>query len=358
MKVTTITLPLHVNYGAVLQAYALHQALINAEHEPVLLDIRSSIYKKNDFLSLLSFIKGFMSRLKKKETEYGNTFFEEFVNRNINKTKKIRFGFQLSGLPKSEAYVVGSDQVWRSEYALNIELFYLNFVKKGALKLSYAASFGKGDWSYNPLQTENCKALIKEFDAVSVRELSGRNLVEAQLDASAIHVLDPTMIIGIEKYNCLIEDYSDKLYGNRDLFCYVLDINQEKQRLISSFCSEKSLNEVICNKGKTDKDKISIENWLQGIRDSKFVITDSFHGMVFCILFEKEFIVLANNSRGYERFSSLLGQLGISERLVDETMLEDFSVTSLRGIDYKKVNDQLCILKEKSIFFLQSSLSK
>ncbi|MFA0551849.1 polysaccharide pyruvyl transferase family protein, partial [Vibrio lentus] len=337
MKVSTLTLPIHVNYGAVLQAYALHQALINAGHEPVLLDIRPSIYKKNNFLSLISFTKNYISRLIKKDTEYGNESFKQFVEKNIRKTSKTRFHFQLARLAKSDAYVVGSDQVWRSEYALNIELFYLDFVRNGALKLSYAASFGKADWSYSSLQTENCKTLLKDFDAVSVREFSGKTLVEEKLDGEATHVLDPTMIIDVEKYNKLIESNSDKKFGYRDLFCYVLDINREKQNLISLFCKEQYLNENLCNKGKVDKDKMSIENWLQGIRDSHFVITDSFHGMVFCILFEKEFLVLANNSRGYERFSSLLGQLGISERLVDENMLNQFSSEKLSEIDYKIV---------------------
>lgn len=358
MKVATLTLPIHVNYGAILQAYALHQALIDAGHEPILLDIRPSIYKKNDFLSLVSFTKNYISRMINKDTEYGNEFFKQFVDKNIRKTAKIRFHLQLARLARFDAYVVGSDQVWRSEYALNIELFYLNFVEKNSLKLSYAASFGKGDWTYNALQTENCKALIKDFDAVSVRELSGQELVAGKLDAVATHVLDPTMIIDVDHYNKLIEFNSDKRFGCSDLFCYVLDINEQKQKLISAFCERERLSENLCNKGKVDKDKMSIENWLQGIRDSRFVITDSFHGMVFCILFEKDFIVLANNSRGYERFSSLLGQLGISERLIDENMLNQFSSEKLIEIDYKSVNDRLKLLKNKSISFLNYSLLK
>jgi len=358
MKVGTLTLPLHVNYGAVLQAFALHKALEKAGHEPILLDIRSSIYKRNDFLSCLSFIKSTASRFKKNEPEYGNILFEDFINRTLNKTTRIRFYFQLNRFLKYDAYVVGSDQVWRSEFALNIELFYLDFVKKGSLKLSYAASFGKAEWTYNPEQTNNCRRLLRKFDAVSVREESGKNLVKSKLYGEAIHVLDPTMIIDLDEYNKLIEEKSDSLFGVDDVFCYVLDLNTEKQRLISSFCSHKSLNGVICNEGKTDKDKISIENWLQGIRDSEFVITDSFHGMVFCILFEKEFVVLANNKRGYERFSSLLGQLGILERLLDESLLDNFSIESMHQIDYKKVNCKLDEMKKLSITFLQKNLTK
>lgn len=356
MRVGTLTLPLHVNYGAVLQAFALHKALESAGHQPILLDIRSSIYKKNDFLSFLSFFKTSLVKLKRKESEYGNVSFGHFIEKNLNKTPKIRFKYQLNNLSKKEAYIVGSDQVWRSEYALNIELFYFDFVKQDSVKLSYAASFGKKEWSYSPTQTENCSRLLKEFAAISVREKSGKELVKSKLDCEATHVLDPTMIISLNEYNRLIEDKADKLYGVGDVFCYVLDLNIAKQELISSFCSKKRLNEVICNKGKSDKNKTSIENWLQGIRDSEFVITDSFHGMVFCILFEKEFLVLANNGRGYDRFTSLLGQLGIIERLIDESLIDGFSFESLQKIDYQKVNFELNKMKILSLSFLKENL--
>jgi hypothetical protein len=358
MKVATLTLPIHVNYGAVLQAFALHKALIHIGHEPFLLDIRPSIYKKSQSLSVLSFVKSFILRLKKMDSEYGNTLFENFINENLVRTDKIRFPSQLDRLPEYDAYIVGSDQVWRSEYALYIELFYFNFIQTKSLKISYAASFGKADWTYNSEQTNNCRSLLAEFTSVSVREESGRHLVKSKLNADAVHVLDPTFLVEPGDYSALIDNKSDKIFGDNDVFCYVLDLNFAKDNLISTFRSKSSVNKVLCNDGKSDKNKISIENWLQGIRDSSFVITDSFHGMVFCLIFQKEFLILANNSRGYERFSSLLGQLGLLDRLVDENAIDNFSSESLKRIDYSYVNPILDKMKVTSMHFLKQSLIK
>lgn len=356
MKVGMLTLPLHVNYGAVLQAYALQQALKELGHDPILLDIRSSLYKKNSILSFLSYFKALVLRTKARECEYGNLYFERFVDTHLNKTKKIRFKYQLDRFSNYDAYVVGSDQVWRSDYALNIELFYLDFVGQATTKLSYAASFGKSEWGYNALQTKSCSKLLKRFHRVSVREESAVELVRTKLGGLSDCVLDPTMIIPLNKYNDLICEGADNLFGKNDLFCYVLDLSSEKRKLISMCAEKKSLNEVIFNDSRLDKDKMSIENWLQGIRDSRFIITDSFHGMVFCILFNKEFIVLANRERGYERFSSLLGQLGLLDRLISDDLFEIPDSFEEREIDYSLVNNLLEKKRDLSVQFLKEGL--
>jgi len=356
MKVATLTLPLHVNYGAVLQAFALQKALTGLGYNSFLLDIRPSIYKENVFISLLSHIKTSFNKFKNDECEYGNLDFEKFINKHINKTEKIRYSWQLKSKSHFDAYIVGSDQVWRKEYALRIEMFYFDFVRSGKT-LSYAASFGKSDWTYTPKQTENCSRLLSKFDAVSVREESGKSIVSSKMGCTATHVLDPTMIISEQHYHDLIEESSDKIFSKQDIFCYVLDKNSEKEQLINSLCKEKEMNRVFCNEGLEDKNKISIENWLQGIRDSGIVVTDSFHGMVFCILFKKDFIIMANTQRGYERFKSLLSELKITDRLINEKNLREFDYGKLEDINYDEVTTLLNKRRIDSIDFLKNSLS-
>lgn len=356
MRVATLTLPLHVNYGAMLQAYALHSAIEIEGKEAILLDIRPSLYKKNLLLSLASYFKSLYRRNKHKAPEYGNKNFETFADTYIKKTDKIRFRFQFKKYQGFSSYVVGSDQVWRSEYALNIEMFFFNFLNENAKRFSYAASFGKADWTYTKVQEDNCKLLMQSFGAVSVREKSAVSLVKEKFDCNATHVLDPTMIIPVERYNNLIERGATKKYSSKSVFSYVLDINSEKRDVISRISKEIKMPEEICNDGLDDVDKMSIENWLKGIRDSGFVVTDSFHGMVFCLIFEKEFLILANNNRGYERFTSLLNYLGVTDRIVNEGDLKAFRLKGLRPIDYNLVNENLTVQRKKSIKFLQQAL--
>ena len=116
-----------------------------------------------------------------------------------------------------DAYVVGSDQVWRPTYNLGDKLFdmYLAFADGQQVKrLSYAASFGVDKWEYSDDQTRICSELAKQFDAISVREKSGVKLCADNLGVDAIHVLDPTMLLDPSDYNKLIgKQISDKTTG-------------------------------------------------------------------------------------------------------------------------------------------------
>jgi hypothetical protein len=356
-NIATLTLPLHVNYGAMLQAYALHKAIEDLGYTPLLLDIRPSLYKKNILLSFGSYLKNLLKRIKKCEPEYGNFEFERFAKSYLNKTKKIRFNYQFRNHLDYFGYVVGSDQVWRAEYALNIGMFFFDFLPDECRRVSYAASFGKSSWSYTPEQTEKCLLELKKFQAISVRENSAVELVKDKLNCSSEHVLDPTMIVPIDTYHDLIKKNATSNFNKSDMFSYVLDMNDEKKSVISSMSIELGLTEKICNEGLSDYNKMSIEDWLQGIRDCGFVITDSFHGMVFCILFRKEFLILANNNRGYERFDSLLTELGIPERLINENELKTFQSCAIQPINYEMVNVKLSLSIDKSITFLKNAIS-
>ena len=97
----------------------------------------------------------------------------------------------------------------------------------------------------------------------------------------------------------------------------------------------------------------SVETWLSLIKNSYYVITDSFHGMVFSIIFERNFIVIVNKKRGVARFTSLLEKLGLEDRIVTNT--EDVEIISKCPIDYSAVNKKINILKQNSLFFLYNN---
>ena len=148
------------------------------------------------------------------------------------------------------------------------------------------------------------------FDAVSVRESSAVELCEKHFDTSAMHVLDPTMLLDTSDYIKLFEE-ANTPQSPGSLMCYILDENKEKQEVIS--CIEQTLHlksfsvnskYEVADAPLEERIQPSVEAWLRGFNDAEFVITDSFHACVFSILFEKPFIVYGNKNRGMARFNS------------------------------------------------------
>ena len=253
-----------------------------------------------------------------------------------------------------DAFVVGSDQVWAPASNVPIDYLgnmFLDFAPdfKGK-RVAYAASFGGGEWTYTPEWTEMCRKLAKKFDAISVREESGVKLCKEHLGVEAKHVLDPTLLLTAEEYATLLPKPQKK---TDYLFAYILDISAEKRTFLKKVADRFGLRLVI--KGANDdlKWEDSIEGWLSDIRNATFVVTDSFHGSVFSILFHRPFLSIINIKRGADRFTSLLSKLGLLDRLIDETVkTEDIS----KEINWDAVDCKLSVEREFSVNFLKGAL--
>ena len=206
MKIGIITQPLRTNYGGILQNYALQTILKRRGHTVVTLGRESLIrvkypryiltLTKRFFLKCFGKYSGSLFREKKYNQDY--PIFTQhtlrFVKERIHHTEIHDFSKELSH-KDYDAYIVGSDQVWRPSYN-KIENMFLDFTSGWNVKrVAYAASFGTDDWEFSKEQTETCQNLIKKFDAVSIRENSGIKLCKDYLHADAIHVLDPTMLL-------------------------------------------------------------------------------------------------------------------------------------------------------------------
>lgn len=235
-----------------------------------------------------------------------------------------------------------------------IDLFF-DFAEKWKVKrIAYAASFGTDNWEYSSNQTMECGRLLRLFDAVSVREVSGVELCKKHWNVDAVHVLDPTMLFNAEDYIRLFEAAkTPKSPGT--LLNYILDETPEKDKIIQHIAKEKALqpfrvNSKVENFEAALQDRIqpSVEKWLRGFFDAEFVVTDSFHACVFSILFKKEFVVLGNSKRGMARFESLLSMFGLDDRLI--TSVE--KLNDLEIIDFVEVDDKLNELRKKAIMFL------
>ena len=376
MKIGVLTLPLHTNYGGILQAYALQHVLQSMGHEVLVID------EKKDFKFSLKrriemYVKGKVKRLLKGKNaiiyspEYYKQLWEartKFTGQFISEHISRRVVSHVAELSESDfdAFVVGSDQIWRARYARpfpGVGNAFLQFSQGwNVRRLSYAASFGVDEWEYTETETTDCAAMARLFDAVSVREASGVKLCQTHLGVDAQHVVDPTMLLDAATYTQLIK--ADTPHSSGGLMCYLLDQGGEVEQIVSSIAEAKVLKPFSTNT-QTENQQLSleeriqppVEEWLQGFRDAEFVVTDSFHACIFSILFAKPFVVIGNRSRGMARFESLLRMFGLTDRLVCSH--EDYLARKeslMLPIDYEQVSHILAEKRSEAIAFLQKAL--
>lgn len=362
MKIGIVTLPLRLNYGGILQAYALQTALERMGHEVVVTDspyrvslpvwkwpysypkrvIRKYLLGKREWI----FFEQYCNRAFPVISRYTQPFIDRYIHRLVVK--------DLSLLKEEDfdAFVVGSDQVWRPMYfPYPIERAYLDFARNWEVRrIAYAVSFGTDCWEYTRKQTRRCGELVKKFDAVGVREESGVRLCCEHLGVEAVHVLDPTLLLDVDDYKCLVES-SGVPSGKGDLLCYILDETEEKWNLVSRLATDKGLtpfrgNSRVENLTAPLEQRIQppVEQWLRGFMDAKWVVTDSFHACVFSILFHKPFTVLANKERGLARIESLLSMFGLEERLCEGGV-----VVCEGDIDWEDVDERLEEWRKRSL---------
>lgn len=359
MRIGILTLPLHTNYGGILQAYALQTVLERMGHEVHVIEKKrrplSIPIQKMPFCYGKRIVKNIIGRKCPIFYEQKYNREQPIIRQNTDKFIKkyihIAEYDDFSDIKESEydAIVVGSDQVWRPKYfGLNqIGNAYLKFAEGWNIKrIAYAASFGTDEWEYNSKQTSECGRLLRMFDAVSVREDSGVDLCKRYFGVEAQHVLDPTMLLDREDYIKLFEA-ADTPKSKGNLLCYILDETEEKKALIKRIADEKGL---IPFNVKSQSDDINspvseriqppLEQWLRGFYDAEFVVTDSFHACVFSILFNKPFIVYGNKARGMSRFMSLLNALGLHDRflanLKENILLDDINWNNVKRPFYKE----------------------
>ena len=289
---------------------------------------------------------------------------QAFVDKNISVVQLGPDDYgQFADEQHFDAFVVGSDQVWRPRYNDSLYINYLGFVKSGRTKkISYAASFGVDNWEYTPEETALCKALAGRFNAISVREKSGIDLCDKYFNTKACQVLDPTMLLRREDYVGLCD--KNKIHSDNTLFVYLLDDTQEKRQIAEDiarkmqlemyyFMPETKLNHI-CNEADLQKASFkSIEDWLLGFCNCRYVLCDSFHGTVFSILFNKPFSVISNGKRGNTRFDSLLSVFNLQDRLVNDINDTHNCITD---IDWENVNPILEHQRTISLNFLKSNL--
>ena len=354
MRVGIITLSLENNYGGILQNFALQKVLKDMGHTPM--TCRWTGYTSLGFIkaALFSVLKGGRNFPTTPWTyNRARKGLEDFIKQNID-YRFYRDPNKFLRWFKPEAIIVGSDQVWRPKYNSHLYSAYLDFVNdKSVKRIAYAASFGVGEWEYTKEQETICSELIGQFDAVSVREQSGVELCEEHLGVSAQCVLDPTMLLDREVYEDLCASIPKE---DESILVYMVDyseaIKQQAEKLSQS--TGLPIKIIEADKGVTEND--SVAKWLAAFRDAKYIITDSFHGTVFSIIFEKNFVAIGNERRGYDRFVSLLGAFNLVDFLIRENSTNAIMEKVSLDIDYISVKMLRKIKIADGYSFIDSAL--
>lgn len=377
MRIGIVTLPLHANYGGILQAYAMKTTLESLGHQATVFDQKNKtwfpqwwkapfIYAKRGVFRVLKGSAGpevFKEYRIRREFPVISSEIAPFVKEHIS--PRLLGGFSEIKSGEYDAFVVGSDQVWRPKYFPGrIEDAFLAFADgQNVKRLSYAASFGTTDLEYDYTDLEQCSKLLSDFNAVSVRENSAVLMCSEWFDCEdAVHVLDPVLLLPRDRYSALANGASHRPCKGKVL-SYILDKSASKTHIADLVAKWTSCQVHDASVAPTDRsiplsERVlpSIEEWLSCFEDAEFVVTDSFHGCVLSLIFHKPFLVIGNASRGLSRFQSLLEMAGLEERIVQGVDQDDDGEYWLQPLDWDAIDQKLESFKAKSMEFLITAL--
>lgn len=359
MKVGILTFQQAINYGAVLQLYALQHVLQKLQIDTDVINYISPKLKQDykvirfktlkDFLAKIFVAKAFCERKRK---------FENFEKTYLNLTDKFYAKEELVLASKNYDYIIsGSDQVWNYLITNTDTTYLLDFVKDRNKKLSYAASFGVSSIPAN--LKELYKNLLKDFKGISVREKQGQNIIKELCNLDVSVVLDPTLLLN--KNEWLKLNFS-KQKRQKYILVYCLRKSNLLNGMAKILKRETGFELVILSpRTKYTYSKFSAatagpEEFIELFMNAEYVLTNSFHGTAFSINFNKKFLVDLDTKSAQNTNSRLLNILelvNLTGRIVSEP--QDIR-KMYEEIDYKKVNGILNIERKTSLDYLKISL--
>lgn len=306
------------NYGAVLQAAALEYICKQLGHKALHLDYVAK--PKTTLRSLVgSVLRKFeLIHLFKEQKVANEEAFERFRQGFITRTSRIKSARHFTAAASNfDAVIVGSDQVWRPEFAKDTLAFFLGYVPIGVDRISYAASFGTAEWEQasDSVLTAVVRKELEEFKAISCREESGVQICREVFGVEAEHVLDPLLLVDDSFFEKVVA--SSTIQSGTKLVCYKLDsypdFHDDFKKVGVSIGSD-GVN--IYSTSNLIREYREVPDWLALIYNAEVVVTDSFHCICLALRFGKEVIYCPNVRRGETRLDSLFKMLDIEiERL-------------------------------------------
>lgn len=364
MKAGVITFHSAHNYGASLQTWALQKALKKIDVEPCVIhyhpEIIDRLYrapKQNTFAKKRRYLlkKKYRATVQKQWEKYEK--YQAFLKEQFNLLGDFTDYEQLSranlGL---DAYITGSDQVWNSDHIGGFDpAYFLNFAEPGKKKISYAASVGR-DYIYAQYR-KNFEESLKDFTAISVREESAKPAIEELANRPVSVVVDPTLLLKKEDYEQLRKPVERR--GK-----YILVYMMEKNNALISFANRVSITLGIPviqrRRQKIFKNELynfasdTPDEFLSEVEGAEFVLTNSFHGTVFSVIYEKPFVSMLHTSTG-SRTSDLLKTLGLEDHILYQTsQFQEFSQLLIK--DKEALRKRIAELQQESYQFLREAL--
>jgi hypothetical protein len=370
MKVGVITFHNAHNYGATLQTWALQRALAGAllaggeRIEPCVVHYHPFSIDRTYLLTrrtgLLGLIKKATLLVKKKDRLRLTRFnrYSSFIKSNLVLLGDYTDNAELERADiKLDAYITGSDQVWNFKLTDGYDpAYFLEFVKDGAKKISYAASTG-GDRIERQYAEDFVKNL-RTFTAVSVREPSLGAQLAKLAKIEAVDVVDPTLLLNRQDYDAIKKQtYWKEPY----ILVYSIQRNKKFKKFVNKLSKEMGLPVIQRKMTKQYINELgkfwthTPGEFLGDIEGAEFVLTNSFHGTVFSIIYEKPFLSMLHTVTG-ARTAQLLERLGLESHIVSG--LKDFHDPDLMYVnDWGAVKARLSDQREKSFEFLRKALS-
>ncbi|UEL48758.1 polysaccharide pyruvyl transferase family protein [Terrisporobacter hibernicus] len=360
MRICTLTCHDVYNHGASIQAYALMKYLKNIGHEVEIIDykpdylsqhydiwgISNPKWKKNILTKVIYItlkMPGRLISLKRKKA------FDKFREKNLIITQKRYTSNEelKKDLPQADVYICGSDQIWNSLHRNGKDpAFYLDFVPDNKIKVAYAASFATDtiDDKYKPM----VKKKVLKLDGVGIREKSGVEIVKGLGIDKAINVVDPVFLLDKEEWNKI----GNETFNDNYILVYDFDKSSLVEKIATEIAREKGLKIYTINE---DKPKYANRHFnLSGpntfvslVKNAEFVISNSFHAVVFSVIYNKNIAIVNRTENINTRMKDLLDDLKLKNRLVNENYkIEQI----LKDIDYTESNK---ILNQKIDFSKQ-----
>jgi len=376
MRIGIVTFFRVPNYGAMLQAYSLWKYLEERGHEVVFIDYAFGNARR------IPLWKCFVSRqahgcfdaIRKKLKAYVRFNIVHFSD-SFPRTSPVATFMELKDIGRSyDALMVGSDQMWNPSWCSGetLPVVMLDFAAKGEKRIAYAVSFGTKEWKKEQ-KADEAGRLLREFDAISVREESGIKLVqELSGRDDAKWMIDPTLLHSASFYEPLLN--SECPNRNQYVFSYMLDEwigDEDVESILRMVMSTRGMGEIHTDKVSVSgllspicklldvKSKESVGSWLSEIANSDFVVTNSFHGTVFSILFHKPFVTIpvsGKMSGMNERVVSLLSMVGLRSRIISANDLEGCRNVAGSAIDWDEVDRRLDAERLSADVFFKGAL--
>ena len=346
------TLWFSCNYGAILTSYALYRVLEEMGKRPVLLD----------YTPLMGPAWGGAP---------GDNISASFMKRHgICCTEPLERDDAFNALnDRLDTFVIGSDQVWRWLYTKQCGYaYFLDYVRGERRKVAYASSFGI-DRDERPEESlAKARQYLQAFDAVSVRERSGVDVLRDAYGVEGECVLDPVFLCGREAYEQLTA--RERQEAEPYILSYVLEPKSGIHRHIAALAKERGLKVINIVDAQRDTAEwascfecgevaaeVTPERWLHYIRHCEFFVTDSFHGVCYALIYNRPFVCVAPPKRGLARFESILSTVGLQRCLLPPDCGEAEWGEALRPIDWEAVNTVLGSERERSANWLHKAMS-